>query len=124
MRARMRSQGSENPVTLLPPQPQLMQRNLSNIQPDTVNPDNDSNSNSNRVVALYTPFLQNGTTNSQNIAATNTAIPETSCASPMARNSAAAPCSSNTPTQAAENLPQEDPLPAGWEMRYDVYGRR
>ncbi|KAJ8672670.1 hypothetical protein QAD02_003930 [Eretmocerus hayati] len=123
IRARMRSQGSENAApSVQTPQP-LMHRNFSNNFHDNNSsgqPDNESGSC--RAVAVYTPFFPNGTASSHNShnAASNNGQAEQG--SPMVRPSAQ-PCSSSMPNQ-AENSAQEEPLPAGWEIKHDVYGRR
>ncbi|CAB0045305.1 unnamed protein product [Trichogramma brassicae] len=120
MRARVRSTSSELP-TALPQPPQLMRLNSLNNLQDCSGP-SDNEPSSSRAVALYTPFMTNNSTNHSN-AIINNITPEASC-SPLPRNAAAPqPCSSSMPSQ-AENLPQDEPLPAGWEMRFDVYGRR
>ena len=121
VRARMRSQGSENAAPSMSAQP-LTHRNSSNNFQDCNNtgPPEADPSNS-RAVAVYTPFFPNGTANNQNNGTTNNVSAEASC-SPMIRPSAQQ-CSSTVPNQ-ADALAQEEPLPAGWEMRYDVYGRR
>lgn len=149
VRARMRPQGAENAaptssntsLTMIPSshhQP-LMHRNSSNnntvsqdcnntTQSLTTVSDNNSEANDCRTVAIYTPFLCNGTANNHaNQAATSTTagnnLPEqTASFSPMVRPTAIQACPPVIPQ--IDNMQPEEPLPAGWEMRYDVYGRR
>lgn len=123
MRARTRTQsGSEHVNSTQQP---LMHRNSSNSFQECSASNNISDeaaSNSCRAVALYTPFLQNGSSSNHGNVAGNNVTSENDC-SPLPRQNATQPSSSTIPNQ-VEPLAQEEPLPAGWEMRYDVYGRR
>lgn len=128
----MRSQGTENATPSGTFMRSLMHRNSSNNFQDCNNAgQSDSESSNSRAVAVYTPFFPNGTTasNHNNITAAaappaaGNSMPTDTTIPPMVQPTPTQLCPSNGPNQ-AEGITQEEPLPAGWEMRYDVYGRR
>ncbi|XP_011501087.1 PREDICTED: E3 ubiquitin-protein ligase Su(dx) [Ceratosolen solmsi marchali] len=122
VRARMRSQGTEDVVPSMIVQPLMYRNSSNNFQDCNSAGQSDTEPSSSRAIAVYTPFFSNGTTSSDNNGTAGDSVsPETSFL-PLVQPPAQ-PCSSNITNQ-VENLPQEEPLPAGWEMRHDVYGRR
>ncbi|XP_014213133.1 E3 ubiquitin-protein ligase Su(dx) [Copidosoma floridanum] len=135
VRARMRSQGAENtaPMSSLTASPSshhqpLMHCNSSTTQECSSNgvqstADNGTEANNCRTVAVYTPFSPTGTTSSYASVAPGVTLSEQPNYSHLAHLSAMQPCPPVTPEQ-MNNMQPEEPLPAGWEMRYDVYGRR
>ncbi|OXU30875.1 hypothetical protein TSAR_002596 [Trichomalopsis sarcophagae] len=131
VRARLRSQGTENAAPSIPNLRSMVHHNSSNNFQDCNNAgQTESESSSSRAVAVYTPFFPNGTaaSNHNNVTAAGAAVasnnqPPDTTIPPMVQPTPTQLCPSNMPSQ-PENLAQEEPLPAGWEMRYDVYGRR
>jgi hypothetical protein len=121
VQGRIRSQGTENAEPSMIAQLLIHRNSSNNFQDCNTIDQSDSEPSSSRAIALYTPFFANGSTSSDNNVAGNSVPSETSFL-PMIRPPAQ-PCSSSIGNQ-AESLPQEEPLPVGWEMRHDVYGRR
>ena len=75
------------------------------------------NANS-QVATANNPVVANGTTSNFNSPGANS----TPAAQPAVQTNQ--PGAASLPNETENGNQAEDPLPAGWEMRYDVYGRR
>lgn len=113
----MRLHGTENAAPSVM-QPAVMHRSSTNILQNPSHNANQSNSNSNsaQIVGLTSP-MANGVGN--HIAAESSSG---STGPPPGQPASAGP--SGVPGENENSNQPEEPLPAGWEMRYDVYGRR
>ncbi|XP_066994662.1 E3 ubiquitin-protein ligase Su(dx) isoform X2 [Anabrus simplex] len=111
VRARMRLHGTENTAPAAP-------RNSTHLSggPSTA--------------PMLSPSLTGMTGTSSGSGLVQAATPSVSASSPMVNGTAAPPPTNlQSPPDAGHPRNQssnaaEDPLPAGWEMRYDMYGRR
>ncbi|XP_043270860.1 E3 ubiquitin-protein ligase Su(dx) isoform X2 [Venturia canescens] len=124
IRALMRGQGTENtaPSTV---QPAMVQRSSSNMLHDpaynnTVVGAPYMDMNNAQIVESGMSLVGNDSTTIHNNAdGNNTALAIAPAIQPAAQSG------SSVPTVEGENATAaEEPLPAGWDMRYDVYGRR
>ncbi|XP_046411227.1 E3 ubiquitin-protein ligase Su(dx) isoform X1 [Neodiprion fabricii] len=116
VRARMRLHGSENaaPSVMQP----VMHRSSTNIlhNPSHTASQPSNNTNNAQIVGLTSP-MANGVGNHL---ATESSSGSTG--PPLGQPASAGP--SGVPGETENGNQPEEPLPAGWEMRYDVYGRR
>lgn len=118
----MRLHGTENAApSMMQP---AMHRSSTNIlhnpshntssQPSN-NTNNTNNASTPQIVGLTSP-MANGVSNHAAESSSGTTGP------PPGQPASAGP--SGIPGEAENGNQPEEPLPAGWEMRYDVYGRR
>ncbi|XP_012255034.2 E3 ubiquitin-protein ligase Su(dx) [Athalia rosae] len=116
VRGRMRSHGTENaaPPVLQPAMHRSSTNILHNPSHNANQPTN--NTNSTQIVGLTSP-MANGISN--HLVAESTSG---TTGPPLGQPASAGP--SGIPGEVENGNQPEEPLPAGWEMRYDVYGRR
>ncbi|XP_033231253.1 E3 ubiquitin-protein ligase Su(dx) [Belonocnema kinseyi] len=127
VRARLRLQGTENAAPAS--NPLMMHRSSTNLQTPAYGAASAQtavvNSTSQAVSASSPVAVTNGTSN-HNSSGANNVPPVAQPVVVVPANPPGAAASGSLPSNEVENGNQvaEEPLPAGWEMRYDVYGRR
>ena len=132
IRALMRGQGTENTAPSTVVQPVMVQRSSSNMLHDpgynaVLGPANIGMNNSQQIVepgqAILVP--NDAASNHNAVVVNNTPMAVTPVQPPVQpAGPQTAGAASVLPAEGENATPAEEPLPAGWDMRYDIYGRR